>query len=181
MKLSKFQVGKRYSRALYEVAQDNVNLDETLEEIYSLKAVFDENPELSVALSTRSISTKDKKNILDALSSQYSDLLKNFLSMVLDRDRMNAITEIVDSFVDRYDLDHGIVEATATTSVPLSKEQEESLINVVKQRFSVKQVNLKSVVDESILGGVILRVGDNVIDGSVIKKFNNIKNLLASN
>lgn len=178
MAISKFQVGKRYSKALYEVAQEENSLDEILEDLKSLKTIYRENPNLVVAFEGRSISKAEKTKILDILKKPFGELMQNFLSMLFERDRLDCMDEIADAFINKYDADHGIVEVTVTSTIELSSEQEDKLKSVIEQRFSVKQVNLTKIVDPSIIGGVIIRVGDQVIDGSVLKRYTAIKNLL---
>ncbi|AKP66377.1 ATP synthase F1 subunit delta [Companilactobacillus ginsenosidimutans] len=181
MKLSKFQVGKRYSKALYEVADEQNSLDEVLEDLKALKTVYVENPSLSLALAGRQISRDDKLKIMKTLSSQFGELMQDFMSMLLDRGRLDCVEEIADEFIKKCDDAHGIVEVTVTSTIELSAEQTDKLESVVEKRFSVNQVNLTKIVDPSIIGGVIIRVGDQVIDGSVLKKYTNIKNLLLVN
>ncbi|MFC6323480.1 ATP synthase F1 subunit delta [Companilactobacillus baiquanensis] len=181
MKLSKFQVGQRYSRALYEVAVERESVEENLKDLQGLKKVYLANPGLNILFAGRSVSRTERAKVVETLKSGLGELMQDFLSMLFDRDRMDCLVEIADAYIERYDVDNGIVEVTVTTTVPLDSKQEENLRSVVKQRFSVKQANLTKVVDPSIIGGVIIRVGDQVIDGSVVKRFNDIKNMLLVN
>ena len=82
MKLSKYQVGKRYSKALFEVAEEQNSIEEVLEDLKSLKTVYEENPSLSFALAGRSISRTEKIKILDTLKSQFGELMQDFLGLV---------------------------------------------------------------------------------------------------
>jgi len=181
MKLSKEQVGKRYSKALYEVAEEQKSIEEILEDLKSLKQVYEENPSLSFALAGRSISRTEKLKILDTLKNQFGELMQDFLSLVFDNNRMDCIIEIADAFIKKYDEVNGIVEATVTTTVDLDEAQASNLESVIKKRFSVNKVNLTKIVDSTIIGGVIIRVGDQVVDGSVVKRFNDIKKTLLVN
>ncbi|MFH5811006.1 ATP synthase F1 subunit delta [Companilactobacillus sp. FL22-1] len=181
MNLSKEQVGKRYSKALYEVALEQNSVDEMLDDLKSLKQVYEENLSLSFALAGRSISRTEKAKILDTLKSQFSELMQDFLGMIFDNNRMDCVEEIADAFIKRYDEENGIVEATVTTTIELDEAQVKNLESVIKSRFSVNKVNLTKIVDSSIIGGVIIRVGDQIIDGSVIKRFNDIKKTLLVN
>jgi len=101
MKLSKFQVGKRYSRALYEVAVEQDSVDNTLEELKSLNQVFSENPGLNIAFSGRAISRTEKSKIVDTLKSDLSELMQDFVSMLFDRDRLNCLEEITEAFIEK--------------------------------------------------------------------------------
>jgi len=181
MKLSKEQVGKRYSKALYEVAEEQKSIEEMLEDLKSLKQVYEENPGLSFALAGRSISRTEKLKILDTLKSQFGELMQDFLGLVFDNNRMDCIIEIADAFIVKYDEVNGIVEATVTTTIDLDDAQVKNLESVIKKRFSVNKVNLTKIVDSTIIGGVIIRVGDQVVDGSVVKRFNDIKKTLLVN
>ncbi|PMD67768.1 ATP synthase F1 subunit delta [Companilactobacillus nuruki] len=181
MKLSKNQVGKRYSKALYEVAEEQNSIEEMLEDLKSLKTVYEKNPSLSFALAGRSISRTEKLTILDTLKSQFGELMQDFLGLVFDNNRMDCIVEIADAFIEKYDEVNGIVEATVTTTIDLDEAQSKNLESVIKDRFSVNKVNLTKIVDSKIIGGVIIRVGDQVVDGSVVKRFNDIKKTLLVN
>lgn len=181
MKLSKNQVGKRYSKALYEVATEQNSIEEMLEDLKSLKQVYEENPGLSFALAGRSISRTEKLKILDTLKNQFGELMQDFLGLVFDNNRMDCIIDIADAFIEKYDEENGIVEATVTTTIDLNFDQSKNLESVIMKRFSVNKVNLTKIVDPSIIGGVIIRVGDQVVDGSVVKRFNDIKKTLLVN
>lgn len=181
MKLSKKQVGKRYSKALYEVAEEQKSIEEMLEDLKSLKQVYEDNPSLSFALAGRSISRTEKLKILDTLKSQFGELMQDFLGLIFDNNRMDCIIDIADAFIEKYDEANGIVEATVTTTIDIDDAQAENLKSVIKQRFSVNKVNLTKIVDSTIIGGVIIRVGDQVVDGSVVKRFNDIKKTLLVN
>ncbi|WP_338214596.1 ATP synthase F1 subunit delta [Companilactobacillus muriivasis] len=181
MKLSNIQVGKRYSKALYEVAKEQNSIEEILEDLKSLKQVYEENPSLSFALAGRSISRTEKLKVLETLKSQFGELMQDFLSLVFDNNRMDCIVEMADAFIEKYDDANAIVEATVTTTIELEDTQAKTLESVIKKRFSVNKVNLTKIVDPSIIGGVIIRVGDQVVDGSVVKRFNDIKKTLLVN
>jgi F-type H+-transporting ATPase subunit delta len=181
MKISKSQVGKRYSKALYEVADEQNSVEEILEDLKSLKVVYTENPTLGFALAGHSLSVAEKNKIMDSLKQPFGELMQNFLSMLFENNRMDSVVEIADAYIEKYDSENGIVEVTVTSTIELSAEQEEQMKSVVKQRFSVNEVNLTKIVDPSIIGGVIIRVGDQVIDGSVLKRFTAVKNLLLVN
>ncbi len=181
MKLSNKQVGKRYSKALFEVAEEQNSVEEMLEDLKALKQVYEENPSLGFALAGRSISRTEKTKILDTLKNQFGELMQDFMGLVFDNNRMDCIIEIADAFIAKYDEVNAIVEATVTTTVDLDASQEETLKSVIKKRFSVNEVNLTKIVDPTIIGGVIIRVGDQVVDGSVVKRFNDIKKTLLVN
>jgi len=181
MKLSNKQVGKRYSKALFEVAEEQNSVEEMLEDLKALKQVYEENPSLGIALAGRSISRTEKTKILDTLKNQFGELMQDFMGLVFDNNRMDCIIEIADAFIAKYDEVNAIVEATVTTTVDLDASQEETLKSVIKKRFSVNEVNLTKIVDPTIIGGVIIRVGDQVVDGSVVKRFNDIKKTLLVN
>lgn len=181
MGLSKFQVGKRYSKALYEVAEERNSVEEILDDLKALKTIYQQNPNLGFALAGRSITKTEKQKILDTLKTPFGELMQNFLSLLFERGRLNDLVEIADAYIKKYDDANGIVEVTVTSTIELTPEQEASLRDVIAKRFSIKQANLTKIVDPSIIGGVVIRVGDQVIDGSVLKRFTAIKNLLLVN
>jgi F-type H+-transporting ATPase subunit delta len=98
--------------------------------------------------------------------SGFSDLVKNFLRLLLSKERMNALPEIVDYYDRLCDEISNVIRASITTARPLGEEAVKRLVAALK-RMTSKDVKADVVHDASLVGGLVVRVGDLVLDGSV--------------
>ncbi|CAI2583470.1 ATP synthase subunit delta [Apilactobacillus kunkeei] len=108
------------------------------------------------------------------------EYVKNLLKVLLGSNKMDEFTLIVEEFEHSYNEKHKIVHADALSVVPLSDEQKQKLTDVFKARVGANEVILNNKVDQSLIGGVILKSSNVIFDGSVKTKINNIKKLLLS-
>lgn len=178
MALDKYTVGRRYGKALFELADENNNLESVYQELSALRQVFEQNPELSEVLTDSRLSLTEKKPVIDALKKNFSPMIQTFLQMVFDYKRMNDILFIVDHFEDLYNAKNKIVLAKVTTAIELTDVQQQKLEAKIAKQFAANQVKINNIVDPDIVGGVIVNTADRVVDGSIRTKLMNIKSLL---
>lgn len=181
MAQSKIQIADRYSKALFEVASEQDKLKSVFKEVSVINQSFKENPSFTAAFASAQLSKKDKTALVDSFKAKLSDLLQDFVSLVNDYNRMEYFELILEDFIARYNSSAGIVNATVTTTIKLDKKRTDDLKESLRQRFNLKEVNISNVIDESIMGGVIVSLNDQIIDGSVKQKLANIKRLLLEN
>ena len=110
--------------------------------------------------------------------NQLSDNMNNFLKIVIDKDRMSAIEDIKESYKNLLNDKNNILEGTAITAVPLNEEEIKDLEKNLSKKYN-KNVTLNNIVDESILGGVLVKLGNEEIDGTVKTRLAKIKNQLS--
>ncbi|GKQ42884.1 ATP synthase subunit delta [Companilactobacillus sp. RD055328] len=178
MKQSRNQAAYKYAKALFEVANERKELATIFQEIKALQVICSENERLTLALSSRTISKKDRFELLDTLKKPFSDTTQNFLSLLSDYNRLAILPIIIDSFIALYDEQNGILEATVTTTYPLETDQLNALKDSLKKRFDSNEINIKNDINSSIMGGAVIRVGDQIIDGSIQRKLSDIKKIL---
>jgi F-type H+-transporting ATPase subunit delta len=115
------------------------------------------------------VAVSDKRNALDRVLPNAPPLLRNFLHILADRDRLDEVPGVAEALRELVNKQRGIVTAEITTAVPLDADSE----RLVAQRLaaylhrSPQQVTIRAHVDPSIIGGVVARVGDQLIDDSV--------------
>jgi len=173
-------VGKRYAQALFDAAVDNKSVDVMSDEFSTIIDLFKSEKGLMDLMLTPSINASEKKEILDRVfRKSYNQYLRNFLNILLDKNRFEYMAEIHDAFRQLVFLYKNTVEATVLTVVPLDEALLVALEEKLKQRFN-KKVILKNNIDESVLGGAVVYVGDQVIDGSIKKKLNQMKTQMNS-
>lgn len=172
-------VCKRYAEALFEVAQEDNNLQQIREELDFLKTCLKENQDFEKLLNTPLVNSNEKKEILtNIFKDQFSKEVMNFLYILIDKGRIKYIHDIIREFNTMADISKNIVEGVAITAVPL---EEASLLKLQVQlsMASGKNVRLKNEVDREVVGGVLVKIGDKVIDGTLKNRLGHLKQQLS--
>jgi len=167
---------KSYAEALFQVARAEEMLDRVEEELTRLSKSLESNAELREFLSTVQISPDGKKSALSQIfGEKISPIALHWINMVVDQGRQRRLPAIIEAFLTLAQEAREKVTAEVITSIPLSedlaKRLEQELAKITKKR-----VFLKPMVDDSILGGVIVKIENKVIDGSVRHRLEEIKN-----
>jgi F-type H+-transporting ATPase subunit delta len=127
---------------------------------------FIDAPEFTVAQKTRVID--------EAIGSSVGDLARNLLAILASRGESHLVPGIVEHYQRMLDVHRGIEQGEVTTAVPLTDEQRTQVTDMLKQ-ISGKEIRLTTIVDPQILGGLVARVGDRVIDGSTLTKLRSMR------
>lgn len=167
MKLDKFTVGKRYGKALFELAIEEQCLTEVYQELMTLRQVYQELPEFGQIITDNHLDIHEKRKLFDQLLNGFDGLVKNFLEIVYEYNRMDDLLMIIDEYERRYDEYQGLVLGTVTTAVALSEAQKQAIEAQIAQKLGYKKAHLETVVEPEILGGVIVEANHQVIDGSI--------------
>lgn len=178
MELDKYTVGKRYGKALYELAVEEQQVEVVYEDLESIRKVYAEIPELGELLSDVRLDLREKRQIMDTLVTGYDSLFKNFLEVVYRYNRMSDLLFIIEEFDRRYDEDKGYISGTVTTAVALTDDQKAKLEKQLAVTLGVQEAHLVPQVDAEILGGVIVEANHKVIDGSVRSRLEAIRKRL---
>jgi F-type H+-transporting ATPase subunit delta len=160
-------VAKRYAQALFNAAQDAKVLDKMETDLPLVTATLDANPELKMVLNHPVISAADKKIVIGKLfTGKVSDMLVNFMMLIVEKNReglLDGIREIFGELLMEY---RGQVRAEVFTAFELPESMKATLTQKLSA-FTGKTVELSEVVDPALIGGVRVRMGDRVLDGSV--------------
>ena len=177
-KLNKNQVVRRYGKALFEVSCDQDNLVDIYNELLEIEKIFIENTTLSTCLSSKLLTNDQKKQLIKPLIDNASELINRFLNLLLEYSRIEYLKDIIDFFKDEYNKKSGIVNAKVTTVVDLDDNQIDKIKKILSKKLSVKKINLEQKCDPDIIGGVVIKANDMLIDGSIKTKLNMIKKIL---
>ncbi|NCB30221.1 MAG: ATP synthase F1 subunit delta [Clostridia bacterium] len=163
-------VNERYAISLYEVAQEEGSITEMLDELTAIAQIVRETPAFLKMLQTPSIALEDKKKVLvQTFNGKINPYLLNFLMLITEKGRVGGLLEMQEAYKQRYYDEQGICEVHATTAVPMDETLTEKL-RVKLEKITGKTVILLTKVDASILGGVVLKLGNEQIDTSVKAK-----------
>ena len=167
-----------YASAIYEVAQAEGVLDAVADELFQMAQVVAGSDELRQALSDQSVPPEKRQALVeDLLGSRAHPLTTALVAFVAGAGRARDLPEIVHRLVERAAAERKHEVAEVRSAVPLTKEQQDKLAKALSKSTG-KQVEVKVVVDESVLGGLVARIGDTVIDGTVRHRLDQLKEQL---
>lgn len=168
-----------YSEALFSLALEENRVDELEKELKTLCGLVDENPEFMEFLVTPKVSKEEKRSFVDSvLGDKFSQEIVNLTKVLIDKKRGSELWDIAEVFQHTVLTHRGMVAASAYTAVPLSDVELENLRAKLIQ-LTGKQISLDNIIDASVIGGIRLKVGDRVIDGSLKRRLEDLKDNLA--
>ncbi len=164
-------VGTTYGEALFELAVEEGREDEFLAEITQLKELLKENPDFGKLMNHPKILKEDKLKVLEEVfKGRISEELLGFLYLIVSKDRYSEIDSILDYFIDEVKSLKGIGIAYVTTAIDLSEVKKKEVEERLLATTSFKKMEIHYQVDEDLIGGMVIRIGDRVVDSSVKNK-----------
>jgi F-type H+-transporting ATPase subunit delta len=164
-----------FATSLLELAEEQNISDSIGQELNQIGEVLEQNPTFVLYLADPSISQDSRAGVLkDTFGDKVSPLLWNFLGVLNLKNRLPLLSQIVSAYNDLMDDKHGKIEVDVTTAHKLSADE----LEMVKQRVGSalkKDAVIHQYVDESLIGGMLLRVGDQLIDASVKSQLERMK------
>ena len=170
----KSQVGRRYSKAIFEIAEEKNQVKEIYEMLNSAMVLYRTDKEFKNFILNPLIDNEQKKSVLNEIFGNDNSENLNILLYILDKGRMNCIKYIVAEYLKIYYRKNRILDVKATFTKELTDEQKKKLINKLSQKTG-KEINLEIKIDKDILGGGIIKIGDKIIDGSIRRELDNWK------
>lgn len=168
-----------YARSLFEVADSHDNIGVVREQLAQFADTLSGNRELQVFFFSPYFSTKEKSEGLDRMLEGVDPTFRNFLDLLIEKHRMPALLRIRSLF-DRMSENHeGLLPVQITSAVPLDPATAESLGSRIGAQTG-RKVRLNAVVDPEIIGGLILRVGNQILDASIHSRLERLRRQVAT-
>jgi F-type H+-transporting ATPase subunit delta len=169
-------LARRYARALLDIGMEEGQVRQVLSEVEEFAKALGGSVELREAMEASHVSREDKQSMLDAVfaKSGYLPTTKSFLSLLVEKGRMNVLPAILSELRRMVEEFEGIERVEVTVPMPLSVPQKD-LLRTVLERRTGKKVVLEESVDPAVLGGMVVRVGSTVYDGSVRTQIHQIR------
>ncbi|MDP3804493.1 MAG: ATP synthase F1 subunit delta [Candidatus Omnitrophota bacterium] len=170
-------LAKRYADAFLGYCAQTITYEKGLEELQNTKRLFVDNPDFKEFLESHEITTGEKSDLLEkALGAGFSEELRNFLKLLWNKGRIEMFMDIAE--YARINYAHGEARgALLKTSYPLDMSVIERLKNVLESTLK-KKLHLYVELDTGLLGGVYVRAGNMIIDGSVKKRLEDLRQKL---
>lgn len=157
----------RYAKASLNLAKEKGLQDKVNEDMILIRDTIAENHDLEVMLKSPVIKSEVKSKALDKIfSKKVNSITMGVINLLIENKRLNLLPLVAKEFIVIYDFLQGVEVAQVTTAVPLTKALEEKLLKRINESVD-SEVTLKNVVDPSIIGGFVLRIGDKEYDSSV--------------
>lgn len=171
-------IAKRYAQALIEISQERKTLDSYEKELQEVIDYIINEKNLKETWFSKELTTDDKKKVIkDFFAEKVSNIILNFLCLVIDKHRENFLVDIFMAYKAQGDILRNIQDAEVRSAVQITDKD----FRILQEKLSAmtgKNIRLHAKIDPSLVGGLVIRIGDQVIDGSVIKRLAIIKNRL---
>lgn len=168
-------VTKTYGEALFELAVETGTVDTVMEEVKVVIEIFKENPELFKLLNHPKISKEEKITVIENIfKGKFSDTIVGFLVLIVDKGRYNEINGIFDCFMYKVKELKNIGIAYVTSAIELSEEEKKNIEKKLLLTTKYVGFEMNYAVDKSIIGGLVIRIGDRVVDSSIKTKIENL-------
>jgi len=169
-----------YALALYELAKENSDLDQTEKEMKNLNKLLKENSDFKDMILNPTIPREEKKNVIFEICSknQFSETLKKFLAFISEKNRLFFLGKIIESFLILISKSKGELKAKLISSKELSPEEQKKIQTDLSTNFK-SSLNIDYKYDPSLIAGLIIQVGSVMVDTSIKTKLKKLeKNML---
>lgn len=168
------KIAKRYAKAIYEISDERNRIAEIYRILSSVMELYKTDSDFRHFIISPIITIDEKAQILKTIYTDEEEEDFNVLLYIIHKNRIEYIREIVAEYLKIYYQKNRILDIKATFTRQLTEKQKEKLVNILKNKMN-REINLEVIVDENILGGGIIKMGDTVIDGSIRKELENWK------
>lgn len=172
----------RYAKSLLDLAIEKGQLDTVYEDMQFLDAAIKSSRELVILLKSPIIKADKKGKILEAITAgKISVITATFNKLLLVKGREHYLPEIVTAFIAQYKENKGIHTVKLTTAVPVSEELKQSILEKIRVAKNMQHLELNTEVNEALIGGYVLEIGDELVDASIAYDLHNIKKQFENN
>ncbi|MEL6170192.1 MAG: F0F1 ATP synthase subunit delta [Pseudomonadota bacterium] len=172
-------IAERYATAVFELVKDDQSLPKLEADVAALTAAMADSDDLNAMISSPVYSRDDQKSAIMAVSTamDVSPTLANTLGLMATKRRLFVLPQLLSALTRRIADEKGEVTAEVTSAKPLTKAQEEKLAQTLKASVG-KDVRISTSVDESLIGGLVVKVGSRMIDASLRSRLGALQNTM---
>lgn len=171
-------VATTYAEALYEAAVDADAVPQVAADVEAFADAVQESDDLRLALENPEIDSRAKASVLKAVDADANPLVQNFLQVLVERGRIAEFLEIAEAFRERVARAEARLDVEAVTAIPLPDDLRERIVERLQAKTNAT-IELTESVDPDVVGGLVLRVGEVVVDGSVRNRIEELRRELS--
>ncbi len=178
--MSTTAVARRYAGALVELAEEQGCLDPVTTDLSGFERLLASSPPLREALTSPGFTGDEQTAVMRAVlgTGELHPIARNFLLLVAANGRMDSFAAILEAIKERYDDLRGRVRAEVVSASPLDEATLATLSEQIKALTGKDEVQIETRVDPELIGGIVTRVGDRILDGSLRTRLEHLKNSL---
>lgn len=172
-------ISKTYAGALFELAVEENKIDERLKEAEAILKLFEEDKDFIKFMNHPQIDKSEKIKLIEsAFAGNASEDITGFIKVIVEKDRFGSVTDIFKEFIHQIQEYKGVGQAFVSTPLPLDEIQKSELKDKLLATTGYKEIDLICTIDESLIGGMVIRIGDRVVDSSIKRQLYNLKSQL---
>ncbi len=175
-------VAYRYARSLMELAKERGQLDATHEDMALVARTCFGNRDLMNMLKSPVVNADKKDKVLDLVfAGNIGEMTAKFLSIMVRKNREAMLPEVAQAFAELYRTHQNITICEVRSAAPLTEESRLQVKALVEKKYPGQSITLSEKVDTDLIGGVVIRVGDEQYDGSVSRQLNDLRRKFSEN
>lgn len=175
------RIAQRYSKSLLDLATTGNKLEEVKEDMTAVAEICAESKELQNLLKNPIVKSDDKKAVLRKVFGNTQKVTQDFIAYLVDKKREDELHLVAENFISEYNSLKGIAEATVVSAIALSDDKLATIKSYVENLLSKSDIALHNEVDPSIIGGIVIKHEDKLLDKSVSKELREIRKQLIYN
>ena len=167
----------RYSKAIFQIAEESNSLSNIKGDMDSIISAHESSEDFKKLINNTLINYSDKKEILSIVISKMNEKTNNLIDLLIANKRLSILYDIAHGFNDIYNRENNIERATVVTATPISEKIKNQVLKKI-QTLSNKSVEIENIIDETIIGGFILRYENREYNASLSQRLNKLKTKL---
>ena len=170
------RLSSRYANSLLQLAKEANSLNDIFADVKLIDKTISESKDLASMLNSPIISSKIKSNVLSKVfGGNVKELTSNFLKLLVSKGREDYLQEICKSFIEEYNKMNKIADVTLVTAIPATDKIVKEVTDFLTKSGKYSKVSIKQKIDKSIIGGFVLKMGDQLLDNSIQRKLQVIR------
>ncbi|RYG01930.1 MAG: ATP synthase F1 subunit delta [Chitinophagaceae bacterium] len=166
----------RYAKSLIGLAIERNELDKVYGDMLYMQSLINQSSDFAMLLKSPVISPDKKITIINSIvKNNVSEMVAGFNKLLISKGRESNLPEIIGAFIEQYKVLKNIFVVKLTTAIPASEELKATIVEKVKQTTAQQNIELETEVDEDLIGGFVLQMGDTLVDASIQHDLNVIK------
>jgi F-type H+-transporting ATPase subunit delta len=176
------RLAARYAKSLIDLSIETGQLQTVFNDMQYLQMVSKANRDFVTILKSPIITPDKKQAVLDAVTKgKVCDLTAKFNTLLIKKGRESVLPEIAQAFIEQYKKHEQIYSVKLTTAYPVSDQIKQEIVDKIRSQSNMKNIDITAEVDESLIGGFVLQVGDSLVDASIAYDLNTIKKQFLNN
>ncbi len=175
------RIAQRYSKSLLSMATSNGKLEEIKDDMIVVANICSESKELRNLLKNPIVNASSKKTVLSKVFSGAQQMTQDFIAFLVDKKREDELHLVAENYLSEYNEIKGIAKATVVSAIALTDEKLAQMKSYVEELLGKADIVLTNEVDPSIIGGIVVKHEDKLLDKSVSKELREIRKQLIYN